>query len=181
MAINEPPSRSDRLQYLTIEDWTGFVGQWDTRLWKPKPESVTEGGGRSGTPEHQVPLRKDFAVSASHQPWDLKNSGSPDWSPEYPADYLGLRPGYIKPATLAWYTSHHHTANGLNEPYQYSYVFVYALDLPAGAKTVTLPENPHIHILGMSVAQDEPAVTPAQPLFDTLGMTAQSTPFEAAK
>ena len=166
---------------LTVEDWTGFIGQWDTRLWKPRPDTVTEGGGRSGTPEHQMPLRKDFAISASHQTWDLKNSGSPDWSPKYPEDYLGLRPGYIKPATLAWYTSHHHTAEGLNEPYQYSYVFVYALDLPANAKTVTLPDNADVRILGMSVAQDEPAVVPAQPLFDTLGMSTRSEQFEAAK
>ncbi len=166
---------------LTIQDWGGFIGQWDTRLWKPRPDSVKEGGGRSGTPEHQVPLRKDFAISASHQSWDLKNSGSPDWSPKYPEDYLGLRPGYIKPATLAWYASHQHNAEGLNEPYQYSYMFVYALDLPGNAKTITLPENSNIRILGMSVATEEPAVTPAQPLFDTLGRTTRSDTFEAAK
>lgn len=166
---------------LTIQDWGGFIGQWDTRLWKPKPDSVTEGGGRSGTPEHQVALRKDWAISADHQTWDLKNSGSPDWSPDYPADYLGLRPGYVKPATLAWYASHHHNAQGLNEPYQYSYLFVYALDLPAGARTITLPKNAAIRIMGISVAADEPAVVPAQPVFDTLGMSGVSNTFEAAK
>ncbi len=166
---------------VTVEDWGGFIGQWDTRLWKPRPETVTEGGGRSGTPEHQVPLRKDFAISASHETWDLKNSGSPDWSPKYPEDYLGLRPGYVKPATLAWYASHHHTAQGLNEPYQYSYLFVYALDLPADAKSITLPENAAIRILGISVAAKEPAVTPAQPLFDTLNRSSKSEQYEAAK
>ena len=166
---------------VTIEDWSGFIGQWDTRLWKPRPDYVTEGGGRSGTPEHQVPLHKDFAFSAGHQPWNLKNAGSPDWSPKFPEDYLGLRPGFIKPATLAWYTSHHHTAAGLNEPYQYSYLFVYALDLPANAKTITLPENAGVRILGISVAKQEPAVVPAQPLFDTLGMTSRGDVFEAAK
>ncbi len=164
---------------LTVENWGGFVGQWDTRLWKPRPDSVTE-GGRRGEPKRQVALRKDFAISAHHQDWDLKNSGSPDWSPRYPEDYVGLRPGYVKPATLGWYVSHHHNAAGLNEPYQYSYLFVYALDLPAGAKTVTLPDNPAIRIMGMSVAAEEPAVSPAQPLFDTLGKSAQSQQFEAA-
>ncbi len=165
---------------LTIEDWGGFIGQWDTRIWKPKPDFVTE-GGRFGAPEHQVPIRKDYAVSANHQTWDLKSSGSHDWSPKYPEDYLGLRPGYIKPATLAWYASHHHNAEGLNEPYQYSYLFVYALDLPAHARTITLPENAGIRIMGVSVAKDEPAVIPAQPLFDTLGMTTKSDKIEAAK
>ena len=160
---------------LTIEDWGGFIGQWDTRLWKPRPDSVTE-GGRRGTPEHQVALRKDWATSATHAKWDLKNSGSPDWSPRYPEDYLGLRTGYIKPATLAWYASHHHTPEGLNQPYAYSYLFVYALDAPAGAKTLTLPSNPNIRILAISTAKEEPAVKPAQPLHDTLTLT---TPKEA--
>jgi alpha-mannosidase len=160
-------------QKLTIEDWGGFIGQWDTRLWKPRPDTVTEGGGPNRRePQHQVPLRKDWAVSANHATWDLTNTGSPDWSPSYPGDYLGLRPGYIKPATLAWYASHHHTPDGLNEPYQYSYLFAYALDLPAHAKTLTLPLNDKIRIMAVSVAKEEPNVVPVQPLYDTLGRTA---------
>jgi alpha-mannosidase len=166
---------------LTIEDWGGFIGQWDTRVWKPKPDFVTEGGGRSGTAEHQVALRKDYAISANHQPWDLKSAGSPDWSPKYPEDYLGLRPGYIKPGTLAWYASHHHNAAGLNEPYQYSYIFAYSLDLPPHARTITLPDNAAIRILAISVVTEEPPVLPAQPLFDTLGMTTRSDKMEAAQ
>jgi alpha-mannosidase len=165
---------------LDIEDWGGFIGQWDTRLWKPRPDFVTEGGGRySSQPPHQVALRKDWSVSATHAVWDINNSGSPDWSPSYPEDYLGLRPGYIKPATLAWYASHHHTPAGLNEPYQYSYLFVYGIDLPAHAKTLTLPANDNIRILAISVAKEEPRVSPVQPLYDTLGRTAPG-PTEAA-
>jgi len=165
---------------LTIEDWGGFIGQWDTRLWKPRPESVTRGGGRSRTPEHQVALRKDWAVSANHATWDLNNSGSPDWSPKYPEDYIGLRAGYIKPATLAWYASHHHTPDGLNEPYAYSYLFVYAMDLPHGAKTLTLPDNANVRILAVSTAKQEPGVIPVQPLHDGLGMTTISSTIEKA-
>ena len=164
----------DTAKTLTIEDWGGFVGQWDTRIWKPRPAEVTLGGGRSHTPEHQAALRKDWSFSANHATWDLKNSGSPDWSPSYPSDYLGLRPGYIKPATLAWYASHHHTAEGLNEPYAYSYLFVYSLDLPAGARAMTLPNNPDIRIMAVSVANQEPIITSAQPLFDKLGMQMMS-------
>ena len=73
----------EHAETLTIEDWGGFIGQWDTRLWKPRPDTVTEGGGRfSREPAHQVPLRKDWAVSANHATWDLTNTGSPDWSPQ---------------------------------------------------------------------------------------------------
>jgi alpha-mannosidase len=166
---------------LTIEDWGGFIGQWDTRLWKPRPDSVTEGGGRySREAAHQVPLRKDWAVSANHATWNLANEGSPDWAPSYPKDYLGLRPGYIKPATLAWYASHHHTPEGLNEPYQYTYLFVYSIDLPARAKTLTLPANEKIRILAVSVAKEDPSVSPVQPLHDTLDRTGSGASEEAA-
>src|ERR1035438_8897407 len=84
---------------------------------------------------------------------------------------MGLTPGYIKPADLAWYCSHRHTADGLNEPYQYSYLFAYAIDLPAGARTLTLPNNDKVKVLAVSVADQGPLVTPAQPLYDTLGRT----------
>ncbi|HEY6490410.1 MAG TPA: glycoside hydrolase family 38 C-terminal domain-containing protein [Terracidiphilus sp.] len=165
---------------LTVEDWGGFIGQWDTRIWKPRPDTVTEGGGRyDSQPAHQVALRKDWAVSANHATWDLNNTGSPDWSPDYPADYLGLRAGYIKPATLAWFASHHHTPEGLNQPYQYSYLFVYGIDLPAHAKTLTLPSNENIRVLAVSVAKEDPQVSAAQPLYDTLGRT-EPGPMEPA-
>jgi alpha-mannosidase len=165
---------------LTIEDWGGFIGQWDTRIWKPAPDTVTVGGGSLGrAPARQVSLRKDWAVSANHAAWDLENRGSPNWAPKYPADYIDLRPGYIKPATLAWYASHHHTPEGLNQPYAYSYLFVYGIDLPSKARTLTLPANDNIRILAVSVAREEPSVSPAQPLYDTLGRT-ESGPTEDA-
>jgi alpha-mannosidase len=153
---------------VTVEDWGGFIGQWDTRVWKPRPDTVKEGGDR-GEPVRVVPLRKSWAVSANHATWDLAYTGSPDWSPRYPEDYLGMKAGYVKPATLAWYCSHHHTPAGLNEPYQYSYLFAYGIDLPAGATTLTLPANENIRVLAVSVAKEDPQVKPAQPLFDTLG------------
>jgi alpha-mannosidase len=116
----------------------------------------------------EVPLRKNWAVSANHATWDLRDRGSPNWSPRYPEDYLGLRPGYIKRATLAWYASHHHTPDGLNEPYEYSYLFAYGIPLPPHAATLTLPANDKVRILAVSVESEDPAVTPVQPLYDTL-------------
>jgi alpha-mannosidase len=149
---------------FTIEDWGGFIGQWDTRLWKPAPDTVI-----AGDPPHEVPLRKDWAVSANHATWnDITYQGSPWWSPRYPEDYIGLAHGYIKPATLAWYASHHHTPSGLNEPYQYSYLFAYSMELPPDARTLTLPKDENIRILAVSVARENPSVEPAQPLYDTL-------------
>jgi alpha-mannosidase len=151
---------------LKIEDWGGFIGQWDTRQWKPEPATT-------GDPNHPVPLRHDWAVSANHAQWDLENRGSQDWSPRFPDDYLGLEPGYIKRDSLAWYASHHHTAAGLNEPYAYSYLFAYKLKIPRGAKDVQLPDNRNIRILAMSAAHEEPEVTPLHPLYDVLPSSAK--------
>ncbi len=152
----------NRSAELTIENWGGFIGQWDNRIWKPEPDSTTVGG-------KQVALRKDWAVSAHHATWnDIEYRGSPTWSPRYPEDYIGLGQGYIKRAALAWYASHHHTPEGLNEPYAYSYLFAYAIDMPAHAATLVLPKNDNIRVLAVSVVREETQVTPAQPLYDTL-------------
>ncbi len=150
---------------VAIQAWNGFIGQWDATVWKPSPETVTVQDA-NGT--QQVPLRKDWAVSAYHAKWDVAYRGSPWWAPQYPEDYLGLVPGYTKRSDLAWYASHHHTREGLNQPYEYSYLFAHALDLEPGASTLTLPDNDKIRILAVSVAYEEPAVTPAQALYDTL-------------
>ncbi|GAC1356156.1 MAG: glycoside hydrolase family 38 C-terminal domain-containing protein [Acidobacteriaceae bacterium] len=154
------PARSN----LTIQDWSGFIGQWDTRLWKSAPE-------------------RKWAISAHHPVWpaaDVKERELRAPSPRYPEDYLGLREGFVKPAEVAWYASHHHTADGLNEPYQYSYLFAYSVDLPANAKTLTLPDNDKVRILAVSVALENPPVQAVQPLFDTLNHIAQPTSTERA-
>jgi alpha-mannosidase len=155
---------------LTIHDWGGFIGQWDTRLWKPSPATQIVGGPSllGNLPRREIPLRTDWAVSANYAKWDLHDQGSPTWVPQYPRDYLGLRPGYVKQAPLAWYASHHHTAEGLNQPYAYSYLFAYSISLPANAKTITLPKDGKVRILAMSVARTDPELTASQALFDTL-------------
>jgi alpha-mannosidase len=146
----------DRSVDLTVQDWGGFIGQWDTRVWSLQ--------------------YRDWASSANHAVWPLApQTGEAGrggrTEPRYPEDFVGMTPGYIKPADLAWFSSHHHTADGLNEPYQYSYLFAYAIDLPAGAKTLTLPNNDKIRVRAVSVADEGPQVKPAEPLYDTLGRT----------
>ena len=87
-------------------------------------------------------------------------------SPRYPEDYVGLQPGYVKTAALAWYASHQHTADGLNQPYHYSYLFAYPIELSAGETALTLPDNDKIRILAISVAEENPELRSAQPLYD---------------
>ena len=69
---------------------------------------------------------------------------------------IGIRPGFIKRADIAWFASHRHDADGSAEPYAYSYLFAYPIDLPPGARTLALPDNDRIRILAITVA-DEPA------------------------
>jgi alpha-mannosidase len=143
---------------LNIENWGGKIGQWDTRLWKG-----------------DIHTDKDWAVSANHAAWDPDpakqrdpSQAKRDWSPRYPEDFVGFAPGFIKRADVAWFASHHHTPEGLNQPYEYSYLFAYAIDLPAGARTLTLPDNDKIRVMAVSVAETNPEVKPVQPLYDTL-------------
>lgn len=142
----------DETANLNIEDWGGFIGQWDTRIWKTKD---TRNWAISANP---------VWPPATHEELEKREERIP--SPRYPEDYVGLQPGFVKPAGLAWYVSHHHTPDGLNEPYEYSYLFAYAVNLPRGARTLTLPENDKIRVLAVSVADENPALKPAAPLFD---------------
>jgi len=149
---------------LNIQDWSGFIGQWDTRVWKNN--SV-----------------RDWAISANHAVWppaDLEERERRAPSPRYPEDYVGLEAGFVKPAGVAWYASHHHTANGLNVPYQYSYLFGYSVAVSENAKTMTLPKNDKIRILAISVAEENPELHPVQPLYDTLNRTAPPQSIEKA-
>jgi alpha-mannosidase len=146
----------ERTVNLKIQDWSGFVGQWDTRLWKPEQ------------PE------RNWNISANHAVWpasDVQERERRAPSPRYPEDYVGLTAGYVKPASLAWYASHRHTIDGLNEPYQYSYLFAYPIDLNGNERAITLPNNEKIRILAVSVAEENSQVHPVQSLYDTLNRT----------
>jgi alpha-mannosidase len=137
---------------LSVQDWTGFVGQWDRRIWKNQSEP-------------------DWAISANHAVWppaDLESRERRPVSPRYPDDYVGLRPGYVKSSSIAWYASHQHTAKGLNQPYRYSYLFAYALDASGNPETLTLPNNDKIHILAISTADENPMVAATRSLYTTL-------------
>ncbi|HTQ10818.1 MAG TPA: glycoside hydrolase family 38 C-terminal domain-containing protein [Fimbriimonadaceae bacterium] len=96
------------------------------------------------------------------------------WSAKQDENYqnygtmVGLEPGYVKKAEVAWFCDHTHVVDG-NTYYQYSYLFKYGFDIPAGAHTLTLPNDPNIKIMAITVARDtHDQATPAHPLSDTL-------------
>jgi alpha-mannosidase len=78
----------------------------------------------------------------------------------------GHTQGYLKDATVAYVGTHRHSTND-DEPYEYTYMFLVRLDIPKGAKTLTLPNDPHIVIFAATLADDEAGVVPAHQLFET--------------
>ncbi|MBK7644519.1 MAG: chitobiase/beta-hexosaminidase C-terminal domain-containing protein [Planctomycetes bacterium] len=87
----------------------------------------------------------------------------------------GIVPGFVQPAEVAWFASHHHTPQG-DAFYEYSYLYKIAIDLPAGAKLLRLPKNEHVLVLAASAVYPAARVEPAAPLFDTLEEHVQDAP-----
>ena len=84
-------------------------------------------------------------------------------------NYVGLAPAYVRKDAIAWFTTHRHLRSGANDPYMYAYIYKYRLDLPPGARDITLPVNERIKVFALTVAANEnDGAAPAQPLSDTL-------------
>jgi len=132
----------DKIVDLRIDDWGGFIGQWDTRVWQQRSEAMPARPGAPVQPPGTTPRMRTSMV------------------------YSGLSPAFIKRAPVAWFASHHHTAEGVNVPYGYSYLFAYTLDVPANAKTVTLPNNDKIRILAITASDEGQRFSSAEPLYD---------------
>lgn len=133
---------------LTIQQWNGFIGQWDNRQWKRTEVQVPP-----RTPPPDVP--PDIAAVLQRSRTRVDPYGQ----------MLGITPGFIKPAPLAWFASHHHTAAGTNEAYAYAYLFAYEIDVPANATVLTLPNNEQIRILAITGTNEQYKVTPARELY----------------
>jgi alpha-mannosidase len=129
---------------LNIQDWTGYVGQWDNRTWKTTEEVIRQ---------------SVTAAAAGQQPRVRINPYG---------EMTGLRPGFIKRADVAWFASQRRDAAGNPEPYMYSYLFAYPIHMPVGTRTLVLPDNERIRVLAVTVANETWVTLPAQPLYDTL-------------
>ena len=138
----------DQATELTIQSWRGFIGQWDNRQWKR-----TEVQLPPRTPPADIP--PDIAALLQRSRTRVDTYG----------EMTGIAPGFIKPSSLAWFASHHHTQAGANEAYGYSYLFAYQIDVPANAKTLTLPHNEQLRILAITGSNERERAKPARPLF----------------
>ena len=68
---------------------------------------------------------------------------------------VGETQAYYKQDNIAWVGTHRHRADGTNEAYTFCYLYKYAIDIPKGATTLTLPDNDKIRIMAVTVANDK--------------------------
>jgi alpha-mannosidase len=172
---------------LTVQDWGGYIGQWDNRKWNVREEPVpmklqagqTSTSGLRGQPRAgraqggEQAAAGGRAAAQTGQRQGTQTGRVQGGQPQRPRmrtvmEYAGLTPGFIKRSEVAWFASHRHTADGENEPYSYSYLFAYACEMPENAKTLTLPNNDKIRVLAVTVIDEIWPLVPAQPLYDTL-------------
>ncbi len=164
---------------VTIENWGGYVGQWDyrtmTRIPGPPPsaQQLAQQAAQQARADSVRRARVDSVRKAGGDTSLVPagRGGRGNQGPRMIDAMDHLNPGYIKPADIAWFSSHHHNAAGANQFYAYSYLFAYPIDVPAGATSITLPNNDKIRIMAMTVTDDANGVKPAKPLFDTMGRT----------
>ncbi len=86
---------------------------------------------------------------------------------ELRADPAQIAPGYVKTAPVAWVGTHRHDARGRNEAYAFTQVCGYRLDLPRGARQVTLPDDDRVRLLAATVTRaGNDATRPASVLIE---------------
>jgi len=110
-----------KVEQLTIQGFTGFVGQFYNRLMS----------------------RDNLSVELMEKPFSSTDN-------------------------IAWYANHTHRGYpSKNEAYQYCYLYKFEINVPAGAKSVILPNNKRIKVLAVTaVSTDAETVKPLQKLYD---------------
>jgi len=141
------------VETLTIREWQGPVGQWDSRLKSPR----------------QLREVSVAPLTSRNQTWTaeaIQDDMVVEWDPAT-GEVRGIdqiRPGFVKRDEIAWIGTHRH-GRGADEIYIPSYVFVYSIALPADAAILRLPMDGRIRILAATVVNEPAGVRPAQRLY----------------
>ena len=62
---------------------------------------------------------------------------------------------YLKEDDIAWFASHIHFAYpSANVPYEYAYIFKYAVDIDPNTRKIVLPDDPEIRIFAITLVKD---------------------------
>lgn len=84
--------------------------------------------------------------------------------------------GFLLDDEVAYVGTHRHSPRGDN-PYEFTYMFRYVIDIPDGAREIVLPYNPDLVIFSASVVNDQtPQLSSANELFHTSIKETQRTP-----
>jgi alpha-mannosidase len=141
-------------QRLTIREWQGPVGQWDSRLKEPRQlREVAVAPMTSGQSWTAAAIDQDLVVQYDAANGLVKGIDQ-------------IRRGFVKREEIAWAGTHRHNPSG-NEPYIASYLFVYPIDLPAGTRELRLPSDNRIRIMAVSAVRRPFHVWPGAPLYST--------------
>lgn len=68
--------------------------------------------------------------------------------------WRGHSEALLKDATIAHVGTHRHQGDVGNLPYDFSYMYMVSLDIPEGARTVTLPENKNVAVFAMTASDN---------------------------
>jgi alpha-mannosidase len=137
---------------MTIRDWQGPVGQWDSVLKEPRlfrdvyVPPITRGQSWA-----LDAIAGDMVVA-----WDTATGAV--------TGIDQIRPGFVKRDEVAWVGGHRHGPDG-NQPYIPTYLFLYAVDLPDDARDITFPNDDRVRILAATAVRAPLAIRPAAPLY----------------
>jgi alpha-mannosidase len=139
-------------QSFTIREWQGPVGQWDSRLKEPRQlREVSVAPMTPGQTWTADAIDKDLVVQYDAATGVVKGIDQ-------------IRRGFVKRDEIAWVGSHRHDPTG-NQPYIASYLFLYAIDLPAGMRELRLPNDNRIRIMAMTASRKPYQFWPATALY----------------
>ena len=147
---NRTDGQSNTVSIL-VREWQGPVGQWFSQLNEPRL------------------LRERFVPAMRGQTW-TEDAIRADMVTQFdPATGVlsgieKIRPAFVKRDEIAWVGTHRHAPDA-NQIYIPSYIFVYAIDLPAGVSELQLPKDERIRIFAMSLAREPRHLRPAVALY----------------
>jgi alpha-mannosidase len=141
-------------QPVTIREWQGPVGQWDSRLKAPRQlREVSIAPMTRGQTWTAEAIDQDLVVQYDANTGAVKGIDQ-------------IRRGFVKRDEVAWAGTHRHDPKG-NQPYIASYFFLYRLDLPAGTRELRLPNDERIRIMAITAVREPFRFWPAMSLYAT--------------
>jgi len=93
--------------------------------------------------------------------WDSRLAGD-----DLAHDAAALVPAYTTEADVGWVVTHRHDGEGRQEPYVFTHFYRVEIPAGAGARTLTLPDDPALIVLAASQTESGRALRPAHSFVD---------------